>query len=237
MKVRIKFSKYGAMKFIGHLDVMRYFQKVMRRANIDISFTEGYSPHMIMSFALPLGVGVTSSGEYLDIEIHTPVSSQEAVKRLNGVMVDGVQVQSFRQIEEGKAGKAMSLVAAADYTLTFREGKEPPAGWQEKFQEFLNQKQITVLKKTKKSEREVDILPMIYECHMENKQIRMTVAAGSAANLKPELVMEAFSSYIKWDMPEFALLIHRNELYADTGTETERRLVSLEELGEEIFES
>ena len=53
MKVRIKFRKYGVMKFIGHLDVMRFFQKVMRRADIPIAFTSGYSPHMIMSFAQP----------------------------------------------------------------------------------------------------------------------------------------------------------------------------------------
>ncbi|MDO5539827.1 MAG: TIGR03936 family radical SAM-associated protein [Eubacteriales bacterium] len=237
MKVRIKFSKYGAMKFIGHLDVMRYFQKVMRRADIDIAFTGGFSPHMIMSFALPLGVGVTSSGEYLDIEIHTPISSKEAVRRLNEVMVEGICVQSFRQIEEGKSGKAMSLVAAADYTVAFREGKEPPAGWQEKFDEFLAQKQINILKKTKKSEKEVNICPMIYNCCTENEQVRMTVAAGSAANLKPELVIEAFASYIGWNMPEFSLLIHRSELYADTGTETQQKLVSLEELGEEILGS
>lgn len=52
------------MKFIGHLDVMRYFQKALRRAGMDVAFSEGFSPHMIMSFAAPLGVGITSSGEY-----------------------------------------------------------------------------------------------------------------------------------------------------------------------------
>ena len=68
MKVRIKFRKYGILKYIGHLDVMRFFQKVMRRADIPIAFSGGYSPHMIMSFANPLGIGLTSDGEYFDIE-------------------------------------------------------------------------------------------------------------------------------------------------------------------------
>ena len=68
MKARIKFRKYGVLRFIGHLDVMRYFQKVMRRADIPIAFTGGYSPHMIMSFASPLGIGLESDGEYLDID-------------------------------------------------------------------------------------------------------------------------------------------------------------------------
>lgn len=96
LKVRIKFRKYGVMRFIGHLDVMRYFQKAIRRAEIPIAFTTGYSPHMIMSFAQPLGVGVTSDGEYFDIEITEPISSEKAVAQLNAVMVEGVEVISFR---------------------------------------------------------------------------------------------------------------------------------------------
>ena len=81
LKARIKFRKYGIMRFIGHLDVMRFFQKAMRRANIPIAFTGGYSPHMIMSFAQPLGVGLTSDGEYLDIELTESISSEDAVRQ------------------------------------------------------------------------------------------------------------------------------------------------------------
>ena len=95
LKVRIKFRKYGVMKFIGHLDVMRFFQKVMRRADIPIAFTSGYSPHMIMSFAQPLGLGVTSDAEYLDIELTRPISSEDAVSQMNAVMVEGIEIVSF----------------------------------------------------------------------------------------------------------------------------------------------
>ena len=69
MKVRIKFAKTGHMKFVGHLDTMRYFQKAIRRAELPVAFSGGYSPHMIMSFAAPLGVGTTSLGEYFDMEL------------------------------------------------------------------------------------------------------------------------------------------------------------------------
>ena len=79
MKIRIKFRKWGCMKFIGHLDMMRFFQKVMRRADVDIRYSEGFSPHQIMSFAAPLGVGITSDGEYLDIEVHSTKSSEEMI--------------------------------------------------------------------------------------------------------------------------------------------------------------
>ena len=109
LKVRMKFSKQGEMRFIGHLDLMRYFQKAIRRADIPIRFSEGMSPHMVMSFASPLGVGLTSDGEYMDIELTESISTQEALSRLNAQMAEGVRVLDFRKIEEGKAGKAMSL--------------------------------------------------------------------------------------------------------------------------------
>ena len=125
MKVRIKFSKEGAMKFVGHLDIMRFFQKAVKRAGIDVAYSEGFSPHMIMSFAAPLGVGVTSTAEYFDMEIKSPMPSKEAVKRLNQTMVEGMEVLSFRKIPDGKANAAMALVAAADYQVRFREGMEP----------------------------------------------------------------------------------------------------------------
>ena len=92
MKVRIKFSKQGPVKFIGHLDVMRYFQKAMRRAGIDIKYSEGFSPHQIMSFAAPLGLGLTSNGEYMDIEVNSMNSCETMVKQLNAVMVEGIEV-------------------------------------------------------------------------------------------------------------------------------------------------
>ena len=68
MKLRIKFIKKGQIKFIGHLDVMRYFQKALRRAEVDVAYSSGFSPHQIMSFASPLGVGLESNGEYFDVE-------------------------------------------------------------------------------------------------------------------------------------------------------------------------
>ena len=102
MKARIKFRKYGALRFIGHLDVMRFLQKVMRRAEIPIAFTGGYSPHMIMSFASPLGIGLTSDGEYFDIELTEAIDSKTAVKRMNEVSIEGIEIISFRKIPDDK---------------------------------------------------------------------------------------------------------------------------------------
>ena len=234
MKARIKFRKYGVMKFIGHLDIMRFFQKVMRRADIPIAFTGGYSPHMIMSFAAPLGVGTTSLGEYFDMELTDTVPTKEIEERLNAVMADGVSVCSARQVEDGKASTAMALVAAADYFVQFRDGKEPAASWREKLDGFLAQKEIIVTKKTKRSEKTIDIRPYIYEMHLDGEGVFMQLASASSNYTKPELVMDTFLRWMKEEPFPFAYMIERREIYANKGDEEHRKLISMEALGEEV---
>lgn len=234
MKVRVKFTKNGSMKFIGHLDTLRYFQKAIRRANIPIAYSEGYSPHMIMSFAAPLGVGITSDGEYFDMELTQTETSKELVRRLNAQMADGVTICSIRKIADEKASNAMALVAAADYLVTFREGLALPSGWQDKLADFLNQESIRIMKKTKKSEKEIDILPWIFDMHVQDQGIFMKLSSGSVHNLKPELVLDAFASFLGTSIQPFALQVHRLEIYADRGEDDQRDLVSLENLGGNI---
>ena len=223
------------MKFIGHLDIMRYFQKAIRRAEIPIAFTSGYSPHMIMSFANPLGVGLTSDGEYFDIELTESIASKEAVRRLNEQMVDGMEIVSFVQIPDDKKSKGMSIVAGADYLSSVKNGSLPE-DLAEKLEAFYAQNEICVVKKTKKSEKEVDIRPMIYKLECRNGGIYMRVAAGSVQNLKPELVTEAFVRYLGMDAEEVTFTHHRLETFAESeDAEGKIILVPLDALGTEIM--
>lgn len=233
MKIRIKFRKYGAMKFIGHLDIMRYFQKAMRRADIPIAFTGGYSPHMIMSFANPLGVGVTSDGEYFDIELTESIPSDQAVKQLNDAMVEGMEIVSFVEIPDNKKETGMSIVSAADYLSSVKTGAFP-SDWKEKAKDFITQDEIKVWKTTKKSEKEVDIKPMIYRFEVREDSLYMLIATGSVENLKPGLVMEAFAKYLGVAKEDVSFAHHRLEVYANAGEENEKRFVSLESLGKKI---
>ncbi|GLC82996.1 TIGR03936 family radical SAM-associated protein [Lacrimispora brassicae] len=235
MKLRIKFSKQGPVKFVGHLDVMRYFQKAMRRADIDIKYSEGFSPHQIMSFASPLGVGLTSNGEYMDIEVNSMVDCKTIISRLNEAMADGIQITECHILEE-RAKNAMSLVAAADYTLTFREGKQPKnlESFLNGLSEFVAQDHILIMKKSKKSEREVDLKAFIYELSVHGETIFMKLSAGSADNLKPELVMEAYYQWLGQICPEFAFHIQREEVYGNTGDEENKSFVPLGLIGESL---
>ena len=221
MKIRIKFRKYGVMKFIGHLDIMRYFQKAIRRADIDISYSGGFSPHMIMSFAAPLGVGITSDGEYVDIEVNSTKSTAESLKALNDTMVEGVEVSGYVLLPDN-AKTAMSIVAAADYELSFKEGYEVPAD-KATFEAaidafFTNAKEVLITKQTKKSERTMDLKPLVYDFHMTEKDGKpafyLNLCTGSTDNVKPELVVEALFNHIGLEYNPSAIQIHRIDVYA-----------------------
>lgn len=238
MKIRIKFRKYGVMKFIGHLDIMRYFQKAIRRAEIPIAYSTGFSPHQIMSFAAPLGVGLCSNGEYLDVVCNKPLSmSGEQMKAaLNMVMVAGIDIVSVRALPED-AGNAMASVAAARYTVCFREGYEPAFDWVSQVPEFYNQLTIPVIKKTKKSTKELDLKPAIYELSVKEisgkPMLEMLVDASSAGNIKPALVLEAFLRQNgQEELAEAALLITREDTYGDLGNAEHHQFVPLEDFGE-----
>ena len=244
MKIRIKFKKYGNMKFIGHLDVMRYFQKAIRRADVDIRYSEGFSPHQIMSFAAPLGVGNTSSGEYVDIEVLNTDDSQTMIERLNAQMAEGFEIVSYRLLPD-TAGNAMSIVAAADYTMRLRPGYEPEntEEWLNGLLEFYRQDSILVTKKTKRGQAELNIKPLVYELKVISEEDRpalfMKISTGSVSNIKPDLVLDAYYGSLGQERPRFAWMAQREEVYTDLASEAEKeggehKFVSLEDLGEEI---
>lgn len=239
MKIRIKFRKWGSMKFIGHLDMMRYFQKVMRRADVDIRYSEGFSPHQIMSFAAPLGVGITSDGEYLDIEVHSTKSSKEMIDDLNATMVDGVDIVGYVALPDD-AKPAMSIVAAADYVLSYKEGYEVPftvEEWKKHVEElFTSQKSFTIIKKTKKSEREVDLKPLVYAFDVievdKKPAFYINVSTGSVDNIKPELLLASVYEKLGLEYNDAAIVIHRKDVYAMN--EKTGKQVSLLDLGKVI---
>lgn len=215
MKVRIKFSKEGPVKFIGHLDIMRYFQKAIRRADIDIAYSMGFNPHQIMSFASPLSVGHESSGEYFDIELNSMTDTEDIKNRLNEVMTDGIKIIKVATLDDGE-GNAMASVAAADYLVRFSDKLTLPDDFKENLTDYYEQEHIYVTKKTKKSEKEIDLKEGIYKLQVREDGVFMQLDAGSGSNLKPGFVLEHFFETIGVELPEFPFRIRRLETYRRT---------------------
>lgn len=269
MKIRVKFAKYGCMKFISHLDVMRFFQKAIRRAGIDVAYSTGYSPHQIMSFASPLGVGMYSNGEYMDIEVKTPaegnassatgaspatvpapqMSSAEMCRRLNEASVPGIEILSVRALPEN-AGNAMASVAAARYTVCFKDPTLDFHFLDSCLEDFLSQPAVTVTKETKKGSAQMDLRPGIYECKVtDDGSLEFLADASSGGNIKPALLINALwrfagqqrqpyfagQSYVQdEELPPTALQQVREETYTNTGTAESPVFVPLDEVGEDF---
>lgn len=233
MKTRMRFTKTGSMKFIGHLDCMRFFQKAIRRAGLDVAYSQGFSPHQLMSFASPLGVGVTSDGEYLDVEFHSlpdcPLA--ELVTYLNQFMTEEIFVTDIEIMPKGFKN-SMSLLREADYMIVEKEEHVFPENWQDQWEQFIRQTAISVMKKTKKSEKEIDIKPHILQwsfdladfskknnedygtihCDYEGDTLYLRLTSGSETNIKPELVLNAFYEFCQTECRPYSYQIHRLQM-------------------------
>ena len=240
MKARLKFSKIGSMRFIGHLDVMRYFQKAFRRAEIEVSYSKGFSPHQLMSFASPLGIGLSSDAEYLDVTLEKSDPPEEMIERINAVMNDEIKVKGFTILDDD-AKPSMAMLSACDYVICIKPDKDNPLTddifTKEAVKKIKEAERIEILKKTKRSEKMVDIKPNIYyiEDSIEAFQndtkndygsleldtsfykpvIYSQLTAGSVVNIKPELVLEAIAAMNGFEYDPLDYQIHRLEMYAD----------------------
>lgn len=214
MKLRIKYEKTGCLRFIGHLDVMRFFQKAIRRAKLDVAYSQGFSPHQIISFAAPMPLGMTSEGEYFDGEFNSVTTTEDMVTRLNATMPDGIRVHDIVMLPDN-AGNSMSVVTASDYYIYTNDESNFSSMniLTEAIDKFMALSEVNIMKKTKSKEEIADIRPYIYEVKKYEDGIYVLLASGSRVNLKPELVIEALCNTAGVEYDRYDYRIHRLETY------------------------
>lgn len=119
----VKYTKRGAAAYLGHLDVLNYFQRVFRRGGIPVEFSGGFHPHMLIYFSAPLGVGISSESEYCAVA--TSLSPEEFLTRFNAVTTpDIVAVAAYHT---DKNPNLAAIIAAGEYRIAF-EGEGDLAG-------------------------------------------------------------------------------------------------------------
>lgn len=212
VKYRLEFSKSGETKFVSHLDLVRLFSRVFKRAELPLAYSEGFNPHPKMSIGIPLSVGVTSECELLDAEFYAEVDAEEVKERLNAVMPLGIAITKVRQLEAGAA--KLSSVACARYRVVLHGADVS----EQELEDFMARDTIEVEKKTKRSEKLTDIKPDIASVRrLEAGVLEMELATGSAANLKPDVVLGAMRLYIpnfapvEWDIHRLCMCDDRKQ--------------------------
>lgn len=205
---RIKFTKGEEVKFIGHLDVMRLFQRAIKRANLPVAYSQGFNPHQLLSFANPLTLGTTSEGEYGDFEMAEKIEPTFIMTELNKTLPKGIKVLDSVLITQ-KTDSAMASIDGAKYIVFSKELKDSS---QEDIKRYLSQKEILVLKKTKKNEKITDIKPDIFEIKKIPEGLSFYLAAGSRRNLKPEPVIQSFYNFLGLHFEKYCVRYHRLDL-------------------------
>jgi radical SAM-linked protein len=209
MRIRIKFTKLGALKFIGHLDLMRTFQKIFRRSGIPIAYSEGFNPHQIFSIASPLAVGVTSEGEYADVKLTKVMDVGKLKELIDSTCPIGLEVLDVIALDDSEPA-AMASVNAAKYIVS----QTDKIINNDMIINFSKNEQIIIQKKNKKGVlKDLDIKPGIINMSLMNNNIIMTLATGSKLNIKPEFVLKALCEYSEEDYNKFDYKIHREDLY------------------------
>lgn len=205
----LKYRRDGRVKYISHLDFVRLFHRTVRRANINFLYSQGFNPHPVMTVAMPLSVGVTSDCEYLKVGFTDELKKEEMKRRINEAFPSGFEVTEIVKL----SGKEIdfSKINKAEYIVEFEVCDEADID----VEKFLDNEQITVMKKSKSGVKESDIKPYIYDIQYLNKQgnvitMKMCLACGSSYNLKPDTVSDAFEKYL--DIKINFVSVHRNKL-------------------------
>lgn len=215
ISVRFRFSRDAGLKYIGHLDVLRLFERALKRTGLLVSHTQGFNPRMKLVFGLPMALGLTSSSEYADIELDEEITPDAFMEVMNRHLPVGIRVMAAGSIQ--KSDNIMNLIAAARYDITvFPELSIAREEMVEMVHRVLESEHLLVMKKTKKGLREVDIRPLIYSLTAGKDGddawvLGAFMSAGSSDNLRPELVMDAFQKVTGTTLSIHS--IHRKALY------------------------
>ncbi|MDR1892260.1 MAG: TIGR03936 family radical SAM-associated protein [Oscillospiraceae bacterium] len=196
---RAWFSKTGASTYMSHLDIMRYFTRLFRRAGLPVWHTEGFNPHPYLNFGLPLPLGVWGLGECVDFRL-TEYNPPEAVRL--ALVNDPALIGSGERGSHGVAVTGVTFpvhktgeIAFADYEFVFSEDIRQPAA------DFFARERIQVIKKSKNkqgkgdSQTQTDIKPDIARFSFEEKTLMITLCASPAKTLSPGLVSGAFREF------------------------------------------
>ena len=209
----IQFSKFGALKFVGHLDFMRAFGRAIRRGGLPIAYSQGFNPHMQLSFALPLPLGMESEKDYGEIWLTEDIGECALLEILNSHKPPGLMFLAARKMEETEPRYA-SVTTAADYIAYNEPGLINP----EAISAILNENTLIALKKTKSGYTETNIRPDIINLSYQDSpkpRIYMRLSAGSTKFLNPQLLLEEICKRMAAKTEKHKWLISRQELFKE----------------------
>ncbi|WP_250277620.1 TIGR03936 family radical SAM-associated protein [[Clostridium] colinum] len=219
-KYRLKFSKTGKIKYTGHLDLLKIFQRAIKRANLPISYSQGFNPHQIMSFAIPLPLGMESEAEYIDMQFDIHLNEEDIKNTLNKTMPIGMEILNVIKLKEGQKS-APSIVCIGEYEVILDKNIS-----KNNIDKFLSRKEINVERISKKRGKEivktVNIREDIFNIdYIDSNKIKILISTGSSKNLKPDVLIETLYKFLNLNYEKYKIhykrvgLFNENNIHLD----------------------
>jgi len=219
LRYLIKYTKDNEIKFVAHLDLMRTLQKVIKRSELPIEYSKGFNPHMAVSIAQPLSVGVHSNGEYMDVVLAEELDEKYIMGKMNENTPRGIEILDVVKVvpvEGKKKSQAMAIIDAAKYTIKLKCTEVESV--KKIIQSICSLDEWNIIKKSKNGEKMVNIKPLVYtfDYVVDNPVlcISVLIACGSRDNLSATLLANYMKENIESINKETFVDITRMEMYA-----------------------
>lgn len=195
MKIRLRYTKLGRIRFIGHRDLARIWERAIRRAGLPVAYTQGFSPRPKIAFGLALSLGFESDCEYLDVELQSDtvqdVSTEPLPKILSELLPDGIAVTACAELE----GAQMSLQEAVTSCSWEVEVQPNGSDLGELIDRVLSADRIDVVRERKGREVSDDLRPQVLALTMKDESnTRFHAELGTKPRaLRPTELLAAFT--------------------------------------------
>lgn len=200
----LQFKKGDIVRHLGLLDLQRTMQRALRRSGLPVAYSKGFNPHIVMSFASALSSGIPGDAELLDVSLWGEATEEECLAAMNRVLPPSLAASRVRLVDD-RFPKVSASLRTAQYAITLCGGNARQIA--ESIPAFLGEEEIMALRKTKKNETMVNIRPMIHELtasydeSADTAHLTARVSFVEQATLKPDLLLEALSTYAKAELP------------------------------------
>lgn len=182
MRAVIRYSRDGAAKWVSHLDMQRAFSRALRRADVPVKYSQGFNPHIVMSFASPLSVGFGTKSDYLEVKTEDDTDLAAALKDLNAVLPEDIRVVEVFQIDD-KLKKLMSLNHSAAYEVRLNfENISLYDKISRKLEQIMSSDEYII---TDRKDRAKDIRAMILNAELKDGLLICTLTNSSSNSLNP----------------------------------------------------
>ena len=213
--MRVWYTRKGPVKYLSHLDTNRTMQRALARSHLPVWYTQGFNPHIYLTFALPTPLGYESLCESLDFRLVQDISNDEVLSRLNACLPSGL-----RAIRAEAPVQKPEEITSAEYEVSLSAPGKGAGELSALLGAFLAREEILAEKKTKKGLKQIDLKPFVSvqeQAAAADDSVRtvLRLAAGATQNINPTLLFDAFSAWAGLELD--CIRVCKRQIFAQSG--------------------